>query len=30
MRASMFVEDPPPFDDIIAAVRKFEETFNRE
>lgn len=29
MRTSMFVDDPPPFGEILAAVRRFEDTFNR-
>jgi hypothetical protein len=29
MRAEMFFNDPPSFDDILAVVREFEQNFNR-
>lgn len=29
MREEMFFEDPPAFDEVLAAVRQFEEEFNR-
>lgn len=29
MRGEMFFDDPPGFDEILAVVKQFEETFNR-
>jgi hypothetical protein len=29
MRGTMFVDEPPPFDDILSAVRGFQDAFNR-
>lgn len=29
MREEMFFEEPPPFDEVLAAVRQFEEEFNQ-
>jgi hypothetical protein len=29
MQTAMFLDDPPPFEQILDGVRQFEEEFNR-
>ena len=29
MQPAMFLDDPPPFEQILDGVRQFEEEFNR-
>ena len=29
MQTAIFLDDPPPFEQILDGVRKFEEEFNR-
>lgn len=29
MRKEMFFDEPPPFDEVLAVIRQFEEAFNQ-